>query len=63
MKTSLRTFTAVALLATMVGTLFGQANHKLDPATFDKKTAACTAFQCKAGDPMVRLESDRCQIW
>jgi len=21
------------------------------------------AFQCKAGDPMVRPEKDRCQIW
>ena len=44
MKTSLRTFTTIALLATIVGTLFGQVSHKLDPATFDKKTAACTDF-------------------
>jgi predicted metalloendopeptidase len=45
MKPSFRNATASALLAAIsVATLFGQANHKLDPATFDKKTAACTDF-------------------
>jgi putative endopeptidase len=44
MKTSLRTSIAVVLLAIIVGTLFAQTTHKLDPATFDKKTAACTDF-------------------
>src|SRR5882672_480393 len=45
MNSSFRMFVAFALLATVsVATLFGQASHKIDPATFDKDTAACTDF-------------------
>ncbi len=34
----------VLLVALAVASLFGQTTHKLDPATFDKNTAACTDF-------------------
>src|SRR6267142_5838320 len=45
MNNSFKTLIACALLLTVsVATLFGQASHKLDPATFDKNTAACTDF-------------------
>ena len=45
MNNSLRTFiSCVLLLAVSVATLLGQSSHKLDPATFDKNTPACTDF-------------------
>src|SRR4030095_801942 len=45
MSISLRIFVASVLLLTIsVVSLFGQTSHKLDPATFDKNTAACTDF-------------------
>ena len=43
MNNSLRTFISFALLLTVsVATLFGQSDHKIDPATFDKKAPAVT---------------------
>lgn len=45
MNSSFKTFVAGALLLVVsVATLFGQSSHKLDPATFDQNTAACTDF-------------------
>jgi putative endopeptidase len=45
MNNYLRTFISCTLLITVsVATLFGQSNHKIDPATFDKNTPACTDF-------------------
>ena len=41
--------------------------HPLDRfrvnAPLSNTPAFAEAFQCKAGDPMVRPEKDRCQIW
>lgn len=45
MKRSLKTGVSFALLLTLsVASLFGQSSHKIDPATFDKNTPACTDF-------------------
>src|SRR5687767_14392782 len=45
MNPKLRPIISCTLLITVsLTTLFGQSNHKIDPATFDKNTAACTDF-------------------
>src|SRR6185295_6689848 len=45
MNTLLKLFVgSIVLLSLCVVSLVGQSTHKLDPSTFDQKTAACTDF-------------------